>query len=47
MRLGLFLLQDTAESAATIEYIKYLLDLGRNNLNTQENCPKVAVKWQK
>ena len=29
IRLGLFLLQNTAESAATIEYIKYLLDSGR------------------
>ena len=29
IRLGLFLLQDTAGSAATIEYIDYLLDLGR------------------
>ena len=47
IRLGLFLLQDTAGSAATVEYIEYSLDLGRNNPNTQENCPKVAVKWQK
>ena len=46
IRLGLFLLQDTAGSAATVEYIKYSLDSGRNNLNTQENCPKVAMKWQ-
>ena len=29
IRLGLFLLQDTAGSAATVEYIEYLLDLGR------------------
>ena len=29
IRLGLFLLQDTAGSAATIEYIEYSLDLGR------------------
>ena len=29
IRLDLFFLQDTAGSAATIEYIEYLLDMGR------------------
>ena len=47
IRLGLFLLQDTAGSVASLEYIKYSLDLGKNNPNTQESCQKVAVNWQK
>ena len=36
IRLGLFLLQDTAGSTAIVEYIEYLLDSGSNNPNTWE-----------
>ena len=40
IRLGLFLLQDTAGSTAIVKYIEYSSDLERNNLNTQEIHPK-------
>ena len=40
IRLGLFPLQDTAGSTAIVEYIRYLLDSGRNNPNTWEICLK-------